>query len=170
MAQVESDKCPICGRKTLKVLPMRIEGKPICTTCSGSISMDPDRINKLTLDELNAHLKWREKNEIWHSGFHTEEKYMDIFDNDWMALMVDRKKERWYVNNKYNPPIFSFLAFVAFRYELRKNMIHMEIDVDDPYWKTMTYDIGLDDLKADMVGIEGALRETSIIFTGFLDR
>lgn len=54
--------CPVCGNPTPRILPTKVEDMPICSECAGKLDMRADRLNKLTLNELNEYMTFYEEN------------------------------------------------------------------------------------------------------------
>ncbi len=61
--------CPICGGKISWLLPWKIEGKYICTTCYNKIDMEADKAIHLTMQGFKEYLAFYDQNQLMRDQF-----------------------------------------------------------------------------------------------------
>ncbi len=104
----KKEVCPLCGRTIRGDVRYRIKDNvEICKNCSSEIAMDAAMIPNMSVDEMKAHLAYREENK----------KKMENFQTAWNAeagayiLRADNVQCLWYCTNNRsdrNPPLFEF--------------------------------------------------------------
>jgi hypothetical protein len=104
--------CPICGEPTPKIFPSKIENQSLCKECSDKISMEDHLKNLLTLDTLQKHLAYREKNAELHKNFtETRSASTGLFGR---TICIDDSQQLWYIKGCGNEPIFRFHELVRY--------------------------------------------------------
>lgn len=103
--------CPLCGGATPRLLPTKIQGEPLCSSCADSIDADHEVINIWTLDDVRTHIRSREENKKLVDAF-TPTRTVDVGHD----LVVDDNKRLFFVKQWTvpNPPVFRFDEIVGF--------------------------------------------------------
>lgn len=97
------DLCPICDNPTPRLLPQKIEDKPICKECEKKISMSPDVLENITLSDFKEHLKCRENNQNLHESFCMSKRINFQYTK---KLCIDDEKKLFYIDNGTKNPRF----------------------------------------------------------------
>ena len=66
--------CPICGGKISWLLPSKIEGEYVCSTCYSKIDMDADKIDQLTMQDFRDYLSFYDQNQLLKEQFVISER------------------------------------------------------------------------------------------------
>lgn len=66
--------CPICQGKISWLLPSKIEGEYVCSTCYGKIDMQEDAKKNLTMEEFKEYLVFYDQNQQLKEQFTVTEK------------------------------------------------------------------------------------------------
>lgn len=118
--------CPICGKGTPRLLATEIAGDvPLCSECSGKISMEVSRIKDMSLEDLKAHLSLREENaRLLREVFRPNK----IYEIGWTHLNVDEANRLFTIplnmcGDTKNPPIFKFNELTGYELEEENDVI-----------------------------------------------
>lgn len=61
--------CPICGGKIEWLLPAKIEGEYVCSTCHNKIDMETDKATNLTMQGFREYLAFYDQNQLQRDQF-----------------------------------------------------------------------------------------------------
>ncbi len=101
--------CPICRSSIEYHAYVKVENLAICNACDKKIYMDEEKRLKLTLDDLEEHIQYREKNEqLLECLDITKSASMKCGFLGMADICVDETRKLWYVDAKKNPPVFPF--------------------------------------------------------------
>lgn len=130
--------CPICGKPTARILPMKVEGQPICKDCKAAISMEASVRSGLTIATLKQHIQYREENQNKIKSFNKSQTYTLGCGTLDKKLYIDGGTREWYIDIGSNPPVFTFDEFVGF--EINENSKKVESG-DRNGWKSVESDV-----------------------------
>ncbi|MEG1918267.1 MAG: DUF4428 domain-containing protein, partial [Oscillospiraceae bacterium] len=103
--------CPICGGK-ISFLPTKIEGEPICDTCSGKIDMQDEVKNELTIQGLQEYLRFYDQNQQLREKFIISEKIdFGLMDT---KLLFDTTNRLFCMSKKLDKTIFEGAQLKSF--------------------------------------------------------
>ncbi len=109
--------CPICGKATPKLLATKIAGEtPICSDCSKKISMESQRVEALSVEELKEHLAMRLENAEYIENIFRPNKEIEI---GYTSLNIDEENQAFTIplylcGDTDNPPVFRFEELLGY--------------------------------------------------------
>lgn len=103
----KKDDCPICGNAVKGLFNAKIKDKIVlCQDCSRKIKMDTTMLPFQSVDDIKAHLAYREENRQKFASFSVSRE-QKVNGN---LLRIDDDQKLWYFapKNATNPPLFRF--------------------------------------------------------------
>ena len=74
--------CPICGAPTPRILPVKIEGIPICSDCGIKGDLPADMLNQITLEEFRQCMERYDENQALRDMFSETSRHdFGFFEN-----------------------------------------------------------------------------------------
>lgn len=108
--------CPICGKKIKGDVLIKIQDNiPLCKECSAKVNMDADLIGAQSVEDMRAHLNYREKNLERYEKFVSTidakagTSYMSVDESQKLWLCTRNRKDK-------NPPLFEYGEIAGFQY------------------------------------------------------
>lgn len=108
--------CPLCGKPTPRVLPLKIEGEAICSDCAGKACAEGSSVADMSMEEFRRHLAYREENAHVLESFTTTKQVPFCVSR---VLHIDEGKQLLYFECdefKSNPPVFPFSELSSYVY------------------------------------------------------
>lgn len=112
----KKEVCPICGKKIKGDVLIKIKDNvALCKECSAMVNMDTAMIPYQTVEDMRAHIKYRQENLGKYEAF---ESTLDLKAGS-AIFRVDESEKIWYcTKNKRdkNPPVFTYDEIDGFEY------------------------------------------------------
>lgn len=111
----KQENCPVCGNQVKGLFKLKIKDGALCQQCAQKINMDNSMIPYQSIDDMKAHLAYREQNQIAFDNFVVSR---EIYAGG-HYFRVDETKKLWYSSNQkqpINPPIFRFDEIVDYEF------------------------------------------------------
>lgn len=61
--------CPICGKPTPRIIPIKVEDVPVCKECGGKIDLPSDALSKMSLESFRQYLDFYDNNKALRDIF-----------------------------------------------------------------------------------------------------
>ena len=86
----KKDPCAICGGKVTGLFTKKIDKKPVCKDCYGTVDLPDDVLDRMTVDDFRGYMAFRKENGQLRQRFHTT-KQVDFgwFDDKFLFDMTN---------------------------------------------------------------------------------